>query len=296
MKPPTLKDRLEYIGVVVFVRAIRLLPNGVAVRLGGLLGRLAFDLVRKRRRVTLANIRAHLDRAGEGRSPAAIGRRSYVNFGMAIAEFARVPCVDMDYIRKHISFEGLSHLDRALDEGKGGVLVTGHFGSWELMGCVLVRLGYPLTFVVGVQRNGLVQALMNRLRGECGIRVIEPVSLLETTRVLRDNRFIAMLSDQDARRQGVFVDFLGQPASTHAGAARLALITGAPLITGFIIRTDLTRHSIVIEEPLYVDRSLDREDWMLSMTRAYTGSIEAYVKRYPEQWLWAHRRWKTRPG
>jgi KDO2-lipid IV(A) lauroyltransferase len=160
---------------------------------------------------------------------------------------------------------------------------------------VLKRLGYPLTFVVGVQRNRLVQDLMNRLRGECGISVIEPASLLETTRVLRQNRFIAMLSDQDARQQGVFVDFLGAPASTHAGAARLALLTGAPVITGFIIRTDATHHRIIIEEPVRIDRGMDRQESVLRITRAYTRSIEGYVRRHPDHWLWAHRRWKTRP-
>ena len=164
------------------------------------------------------------------------------------------------------------------------------------MGCALVRLGYPLTFVVGVQRNRLVQRLMNRLRGECGISVIEPTSLLETTRVLRDNRFIAMLSDQDAGRDGVFVDFLGEAASTHAGAARLALLTGAPVITGFMIRTGLTRHRIVIEKPIHIDRSLERMEAVRRMTQAYTGSIESYVRQHPDQWLWAHRRWKTRPA
>jgi KDO2-lipid IV(A) lauroyltransferase len=296
MKPPTIQDRLEYIGVISFVRAVRLLPDWMAVRFGGVLGMIAFDLLRLRRGVTLANLRARLDQYRRGRSSVTVGRRAYINFGRAIAEFARIPLVDMDYIRRHIRIEGLSHLDRALEEGKGAVLVTGHFGSWELMGCALVRLGYPLTFVVGVQRNRLVQSLMNRLRGECGIPVIEPASLLETTRVLRGNRFIAMLSDQDAGRQGVFVDFLGEPASTHAGAARLALMTGAPVITGFIIRTDLTSHLIVIEKPICIDRSVDRRESVLRMTQAYTGSIEAYIRRYPDHWLWAHRRWKTGSG
>jgi KDO2-lipid IV(A) lauroyltransferase len=295
MRAPTFKDLMEYLGVIVFVRAMRILPNRMAVRIGGLLGRLAFDLFRIRRDVTLANLAAHLDERGEGSSFAVIGRRAYVNFGRAIAEFARVPCVDVDYIDRYIRFEGLSHLDRALEEGRGGVLVTGHFGSWELMGCVLVRMGYPVTFVVGVQRNLLVQDLMNRLRSECGIQVIQPASLLETTRVLRGNRFIAMLSDQDARRQGVFVDFLGEPASTHAGAARLALLTGAPIITGFVVRTGLTHHLIVIEEPIHMEQAVDREESLLKMTRAYTRSIEAYVRRHPDHWLWAHRRWKTRP-
>ncbi len=296
MKPPTFQDRLEYLGVIFFVRAVRLMPDWMAVWLGDILGRIAFDLLRIRRRVTVANLRTHFDCDRTGPGAVTLGRRAYVNFGRAIAEFARIACIDVPYIRSHIRMEGLTHLDRALEKGKGGVLVTGHFGSWELMGCALVQLGYPLTFVVGVQRNRLVQSLMNRLRGECGIRVIEPTSLLQTARVLRDNRFIAMLSDQDAGRSGVFVDFLGEPASTHAGAARLALLTGAPLITGFMIRTGLTRHRIVIEEPIHVDRSMKATESVRRLTQAYTASIEAYVRRHPDHWLWAHRRWKTGPG
>lgn len=296
MKPPTVQDRLEYLGVISFVRAVRLVPDWMAVRLGGLLGRIAFDLLRIRRRVTVANLRTHIDREPTGRDAVTLGRSAYVNFGRAIAEFARLPCIDLPYIRSHIRLEGLIHLDRALEEGKGAVLVTGHFGSWELMGRALARLGYPLAFLVGVQRNRLVQDLMNRLRAECGIPVIEPTSILETTRVLRDNRFIAMLSDQDAGRHGVFVDFLGEPASTHPGAARLALLTGSPVITGFIIRTGVARHRIVIEPPVHIDRSMGREESVLRVTQAYTASIEAYVRRHPDHWLWAHRRWKTRPS
>jgi KDO2-lipid IV(A) lauroyltransferase len=295
MKKPTVKDRLEYLGVISFVGAVRLLPHRIAVWLGGVLGVIAFDLLRIRRGVTVGNLKTHLRLDGIAPDLVDLGRGSYVNFGRALAEFVRIPCIDMDHIRRHIRLEGLEHLDRALDEGKGGVLVTGHFGSWELMGCVLVRLGYPLTFVVGVQRNRLVQALMNRLRSECGISVIEPASLLETTRVLRDNRFIAMLSDQDAGRNGVFVDFMGEPASTHAGAARLALLTGAPVITGFIMRTGLTHHRIVIEDAIRIDRSRERDDSIRGLTQAYTGCIETYIRRYPDHWLWAHRRWKTRP-
>jgi KDO2-lipid IV(A) lauroyltransferase len=296
MKQPTTQDRLEYVPVAAFARAVRIVPARIAVWIGGIMGRIAFDLLRVRRRVTLGNLKAHLNGPGKGLSAVTIGRRSYANFGRSIAEFARIPCVDNRFLRTRIQFEGLEHLDRALAEGRGAVLVTGHFGSWELMGCALARMGYPLTFLVGVQRNRLVQGLMNRLRGECGIPVIEPASLLRTTRLLRRNRFVAMLSDQDAGRQGVFVDFMGEKASTHAGAARLALLTGAPVITGFIIRTGSISHRIVIEKPIYAERSVAREESVLRMTEAYTAAIESYVERYPDHWLWAHRRWKTRPG
>jgi KDO2-lipid IV(A) lauroyltransferase len=296
MSKPTLEDRLEYLVVLVFVRVMRLLPGRFATWLGGVLGRIAFDLVGFRRGVTVANIRRHLACIPAGPDPVACGRRAYINFGRSIAEFARLPSTDMRHIRANIDMEGLSHLDAALAAGKGAVLVTGHFGSWELMGCALARLGYPLVFVVGVQRNPLVQHVMNALRKECGIPVIEPASLMAATHALRDNRFLAMLSDQDAGRHGIFAEFLGEPASTPPGAARLAALTGAPVITGFIVRTGLIRHRIIIEAPLSVDRSLAKPEVIKALTQAYSASIESYVRRYPDHYLWAHRKWKTRPS
>jgi KDO2-lipid IV(A) lauroyltransferase len=296
MKRPTIKDRFEYLGVIAFVRTMRLLPHAAAVRLGGVLGEIAFDVLRFRRSVTVANIEQHLGKGPGDAGAVALGRRAYAGFGMGLAEFARIPDTDLGFVKNNIETVGLDHLDRILKEGRGAVLVTGHFGSWELMGCALSRLGYPLTFVVGVQRNRLVQELMNRLRRDCGISIIEPTSLLAATRVLRDNRFIAMLSDQDAGRRGIFVDFMGEKASTPAGAARLAILTGAPLVTGFIMRLAPTRHRIVIEEPIYPDTSSGRDESVRKLTRAFTVAIESYVKRYPDHWLWAHRRWNSRPG
>lgn len=294
MRKPTLEDWLEYLPVVAFVKVVQVLPHRAAVWLGGLLGRIAFDAVGFRRRITVANIENHLSVGPSSPDPVGTGRQAYANFGRGLADFARIPLTDMTFIRDKMEFAGLEHLDAALRAGKGGVLVTGHFGSWELMGCALVRMGYPLTFVVGVQRNPLVQRLMNNLRGECGIDVIEPKSLLRTTRVLRENRFIALLSDQDAGREGLFVDFLGEPASTPPGAARLAVLTGAPVITGFIVRVGPNRHRIVIEHPAQFDENLSREENIRRLTEAYTASIESYVRRYPDHYLWAHRRWKTR--
>jgi KDO2-lipid IV(A) lauroyltransferase len=296
LKSPTLEDRLEYWGVLVLAGIMRMLPRRSAVRLGAFLGRLAFDLAGFRREVALSNVRERLELGEPKRDGRAIAREAYANFGRSMAEFLLLPETRSGRIKAGIAFEGLHHLDSALAGGRGAVLVTGHFGSWELMGCALARLGYPLTYVVGVQRNPLVQDLMNRLREDCGIRVIEPTSLLATTRVLRQNRFIAMLSDQDAGPRGVFVDFLGRPASTPAGAARLALLTGAPLLTGFIVRSGSLQHRIVIGEPLRVDPSLKKEEAATELARAYTASIEKYVRKYPDHYLWAHRRWKTRPG
>jgi KDO2-lipid IV(A) lauroyltransferase len=214
---------------------------------------------------------------------------------MALAEFARLPLIDTDYMARNIRIDGLEHLDDAVRLGKGAILLTGHFGSWELMGSVLAHSGYPVKFVVGIQRNRLVQGLMNRLRGASGIGVIELTSVMETVRHIRGGGFIAMLSDQDAGRRGVFVEFLGAEASTPKGAARLALATGAPIIPGFIVRSARMEHTITIEEPIHVDGRGDKETLVQRVTQQYTKVIEDYVRRYPDHWLWAHRRWKTQP-
>jgi KDO2-lipid IV(A) lauroyltransferase len=294
MRGPTAKDRFEFLGVALFVRLATWLAPEAAIRLGGCLGRLAFDVVRFRRRVTLSNIAEHLPQGTE-RLARGIGRRSYVSFGRSLAEFARLPVVGEDYVTRNINLIGLEHLDAALKGGRGAVLVTGHFGSWELMGCVLVRLGYPVKFVVGVQRNRLVQALMNRLRRTSGIGIIEPTSIMEAVRHIRSNGFIAMLSDQDAGKRGVFVDFLGAPASAPKGAARLALATGAPVIPGFIVRSGGLHHTVYIDRPLYAAGEGGREAAVLRTTQEYTRVIERYVLECPDHWLWAHRRWKTTP-
>ena len=294
MRRPTFEDRLEYVAVIAFVKAASMLPAGASVWFAAVLGKIAFGIIRFRRGVTLSNIGKHLTGSASDRVNARIGSSSYASFGMGTAEFARLPGVTMDYMKRHIRLQGLEHLDTALDQKKGAILVTGHFGSWELMGCILVLLGYPVDFVVGVQRNPLVQMLMNDLRRAAGIGIIEPDSLLRMVRTLRANRFIAMLSDQDAGRHGVFVEFLGAPASTPQGAARLALMTGAPVIPGFIIRLGGIKHRIVIEKPIYAARGVDKETAIADVTQSYTRVIETYVKRYPDHYLWAHRRWKTK--
>lgn len=293
MTRPTLQDRIEYAAVIVFVHLMRLLPARVSLRLAGWLGRLAFDVLGFRRSVTVSNLERHLPESGVRAGYTHVGRMSYVHFGMALAEFARLPYVDRAYIEENVTVEGLEHLDSVLAGGKGAVLVTGHFGSWELMGCVLVRLGYPVTFVVGIQRNPLVQDLMNRIRRASGIDVIELTSTLTIMRRLKANRFVAFLSDQDAGHRGVFVEFLGQAASTPPGAAHLAMLSGAAIVPGFITRVDGLKQQIVIEAPIYPDPASRGSAGAVALTQAYTSAIEAYVGRYPDHWLWAHRRWKT---
>jgi len=292
---PTLQDWLEHLSIMGFVIGTRLLPARVSVWLAGVLGQVAFDVIGFRRKVTLSNLGRRLAGGRSDEEIENIGRRSYMHFGMSVAEFVRVPAVNQDYVDRYIRLDGLEHLDRALEGKKGAVLVTGHFGSWELMGRALVLSGYPMKFIVGVQRNPLVQDMMNDLRRAAGIGVVEPDSLLRITRSLRSNSLVAMLSDQDAGPHGVFIDFFGEKASTPQGAARLAMMTGAPVIPGFMVRLGGLRHQVVIEKPIEVPAGLSREEAVMEITRGFTAVIEKYAREYPDHYLWAHRRWKTRP-
>jgi len=294
-RPITLSHRLEYAAARTLQILICALPASAAREIGAGLGSLAYA-VGIRREVVLD----HLSRVfGEERSKAElarIARESYRNFGRTTFEFGRFPRLDARAIEETVSLEGGEHLDRALAEGKGAILVAGHFGNWELAATLATR-GYPLTFLVGEQHNTLVDGLMNRLRARFGVEIVPLTgSLMGVLRALRRNRIVAMLSDQDAGRSGIFVDFLGLPASTPYGPGRIAARTGAPVVPGNAVRRPGGRHSLVFRPPVPpAPEGASPEEAARHYTQAYTTALEDFVRRHPEQYFWMHRRWKTRP-
>ena len=291
----TVSHRLEYAAVRACQALICALPAGAARELGAWLGSVAYGLGIRREVV-----RAHLARIFGGERTeaelAAITLESYRNFGRTAFEYARFPRLTPEAIERTVSLEGGEHLDRALASGNGAILVAGHFGNWELA-ATLATMGYPLTFLVGEQHNTLVDGLMNSLRARFGVELVPLTgSLMGVLRALRRNRIVAMLSDQDAGRSGIFVDFLGLPASTPYGPGRIAARTGAPLLPGNAVRKPGGRHSLVIRPavpPPPPDTS--PEDAARHYTQAYTSALEAFIRAHPGQYFWMHRRWKTRP-
>jgi len=292
---PTLAHRLEYALARAAQSGICLLPAGAARELGAGLGSLAYGLG-IRREVSLGHLRRIFgdDRVDEELE--AIARDSYRNFGRMTFEFGRFPRLTNEVIERTVTVTGAEHLDSALVGGKGALLIAGHFGNWE-MAATLATRGYPLTFLVGEQHNRLVDGLMNRLRQGLGVETVPLTrSLLGVLRALRSNRIVAMLSDQDAGLSGVFVDFLGLQASTPYGPGRLAWKTGAPLLPGMAVRHDRSTHELVICEPVAAPPDGASEDEAVRhYTQGYTSVFEDFIRRYPEQYFWMHRRWKTRP-
>lgn len=197
-------------------------------------------------------------------------------------------------VRQRTTVSGLAVLEDALAAGRGAVLFTGHFGSWEMAGAALAARGIPLDVVAQRQANPLLDALITGAREGVGMRVIERSRApRQALRALREGRAVGFLADQDARRSGVFVPFFGRPASTHRGPAILALRAGAPVFMVLAARAG-EGYEVTMEE-VDVSRAGETDDVVRRITAAATARLEAAIRRNPTQYLWLHKRWKTRP-
>ncbi len=266
-------------------------------RLGTMLGRLVFYLYAPERKKANNGLRIAFPEKTD-RERRILARKSFENCGKSFFEFIyysqkkHLPLDDL------IEVEGLEHFDEALSRGKGVVSVTAHIGNWELAGMVMARKGYPITAIAREINNEGINRLMMEIHQEYGIETIlrknDWGTLKRITQVLRDNRLLAVLIDQDARVPGVFVDFFGKPARTPSGPVAMALTTGAALVTGFIVRETDDRHRLIIK-PVPLKKVGKRGENIIYNTWVLTQMVEEIIRRYPDQWVWMHRRWKRQP-
>jgi KDO2-lipid IV(A) lauroyltransferase len=214
-----------------------------------------------------------------------------------LADFAHFPFWNRDNIERLIIYDGFENYAQAKDQGKGVLFLTAHFGNWELSSFAHGVYGYPLNFIVRELDNPLIDALINRYRCLSGGRAIEKRdSAREVLRAFRRGEAVGILADQNMlASDGVFVDFFGRSACTTPGPARLAQRAGVPVVLGLVIwDAKIKKYRLRFDPVEWIKRD-DPEEEVLVNTANFTRLIEQYIRRYPEQWLWVHRRWKTRP-
>jgi KDO2-lipid IV(A) lauroyltransferase len=226
-----------------------------------------------------------------------IARRSYQHLGRSLAELARVMVSPPERVMERVRMEGLDHYLNARKKGCGVLYLTAHLGNWELMALVHSLQGYPINVIARPVDNPLLERLLSRLRSRWGNRVIRKGGALrEVLKLLKAGETVGFLLDQNvAINQGVFVNFFSRPACTHKTLALLALKTGAVVLPAFTFREEGNGHRIIVEPPVLLEETGDTERDLVVNTQKFTSLIESYVRRYPDQWLWVHRRWKTQP-
>ena len=265
---------------------------------GAAIAAIAFVSLGRLRRVGRRNLEMALpDLSATQR--AAVLRQEYRHLGWLLAEFCQMSTYTRETASRFIRYEGLDHYLGARNRGKGVFVLTGHLGAWELSSFYHSLAGYPMGMVIRRLDNPLVDSLVNSIRCQHGNRVLHKDDFARgLIGAMRAGETVGILMDTNMTPpQGLFVPFFGVEACTASGLARVALKTGAAVLPGFLLWEERERQYVLRFGPeLELADSGDSEADAASNTALFTGVIEETIRQYPSQWLWMHRRWKTRPS
>jgi KDO2-lipid IV(A) lauroyltransferase len=221
----------------------------------------------------------------------------YRTLGIVAADFFDIPSLTKENIGDLVDVQGLENLKKALEKNKGVLMFGAHFGNWELGAAAMPIMLKPLAVIYRPLDNSILDNLVLQVRSSTGnTPVRKDRAMLQMLRSLKRNEILGILIDQNvAWQEGVFVDFFGRPACTTNGLALLALRTKAPVIPAYVVRLENGRYRLVIKEEMQVIRTGGDDADILINTQNFTSVIEDTIRKNPDQWLWIHQRWKTKP-
>lgn len=257
--------------------------------------RLFYHLVPRQRMIAAHNLkRAFPEKSDEELHR--IVRGVYRNLGIVAAEFFDIPYLTKENITALVETEGVENCERALAKGRGVLLFSAHFSNWELEAAATALLIKPAVVIYRPLDSPLLEHLVLQVRSATGnILLPKENAMRPLLRTLKQNGMVGILIDQNmAWYEGVFIDYFGRPACTTDGLALLAMHTGAPVLPAYIVRLPDGRYRLVFGPEVEVTCTGERDADALANTQRFTEAIERIVRRYPDQWLWVHQRWKTR--
>jgi len=286
--------------IILVVRCFQCLPEAIAIRLGLVLG-WALRYVFRHRLATVRNqVEVALGPEFSGAEREKLIRGIYRHLGLLLVELLRLPRVQPDRLLEKVVFHGEEHLQAALAEGRGVLFLCGHVGNWELIPIGLVAKGYRIGLLVKELKTAAGELFLQMLRHDNGVFTIgRRGSARQILKALKDNCMLGFVLDQNMTEdEGVFVDFFGQPACTMKGLAVLAEHSGAAVLPACTYRdADRRRHHFVISPPVEMEFPHDdKEANVLHNTARFSLILEETIRRNPDQWIWVHKRWKTRPA
>ena len=289
------RHRVEYALARTLEGAVSALPEGAADAFGRRLGSAVYRLGIRRRTVE-ENLRlAFPEQTDAWRED--VCRRAYQHLGREAAAMLRLARLDRQAVVERTVTRGWDEMEEALSEGRGCILVTGHYGNWEIAAAAVAARGVPISAIVRRQGNLLVDQRLDDTRRRLGVEtIVQRDAPRAVPRALRKNGVVGIVGDQDARRAGVFVPFFGRPASTHRGPALFALRFGAPVfacvarrLPGPGVRYEVSGTRVPVRS------TGDLEADIQVLTAELAARLEASIREAPEQYFWFHRRWKSKP-
>jgi Kdo2-lipid IVA lauroyltransferase/acyltransferase len=296
MKPlkKRIKNNVIYAFVLIVVKIIRWLPRRVAI--GGMRGlaRLAFTAVKREREKTIRHLTQALpERSGESRR---LAKGVFLTLATAAVDAIRIPKYLPDGLNRLVTVKGRQYLDQATRDGKGVIVLTGHFGCWELMGAWLVNNGYPLKVVAKPTYDPRLDKMIVDTRNAAGYtNIARGKNTREIIRALKDGYSLALLVDQDTSVQGVFVKFFDHWAHTATSPVTLAQKFDIAIVPMFMALRPDFRYELVVEPPIELQTTGDKKCDLIVNTQRVSDAYERIIRAYPDQWAWMHERWKKQP-
>lgn len=292
----SLKQRTEYVLFLSCMQVAKILTPKQCEKLANGLGDIAYDVLKIRRKIVQRNLRGTFPE----KSPEEIdslARMVYRRQVLNIIEVLRISLIkDKADASKLLDIDGDEFLEKTRNAGKGGVVVSAHFGNWELLGVCTGMLVTPMNIVIKKLKNPFIDARMNALRTQNGNNVIDKRNALRTgLDILRQGGVVTVLGDQSDPKAGFMTEFLGRRATAFLGPSFLALKAGVPIFIGMCRRQKNGRYLVEVEEVMTSDLSGSKKD-VEELTQRYTRIVERYIYLYPEEWFWMHDRWKRIVG
>jgi KDO2-lipid IV(A) lauroyltransferase len=292
-----IKGVAEYTFALLVIRLFGSMPRGLAHRAAKTLAQIGFHLARRQRHAGLRNLEIAFPKIHQSERERIL-KGCFENLARLLVEFTHFLELNKNTVCRFVVHDGLENYLEGIRRGRGVIFMTAHFGAWELSSFAHAVYGYPLRFVVRPIDNPHVEKLISKYRTMSGnIPIGRRRAARDILNALRHNEAVGILFDQNTTRsEGVFAEFFGVPAATTPSIALFALRTGAAVVPGFLIWDEaLGKHRLRLDPPVELIDTGNLDHDVLENTKAFNKILEGYIRKYPDQWLWIHRRWKTRP-
>lgn len=290
-----IRYKFEYLLTRLIGFFAKIVPLRLAYFIGDLIGDLFFYVIGTRRKVAFKNLQTCFAKEKNDHELKKILHQNYRHLGRVLMEFARIPLFNRSTILSQIPIHNIDYLEELKKLNRGIFMLSGHFGNWEYLAAASANIGLPAYCIFKEQKNLAIDNIIKQFRMSLGMQPfkVRGGAAKGILTALKEKGIVIIVNDQDAGRKGDMIEFLGSPASTNRGPALIAIKHRIPIIMGFGVREADGRIRVHLEKFPDINQFPDNEDGVKLFLVEYNKILEKYIRKYPEQWFWMHRRWKT---